>query len=121
MNLRLVLELKRLGRPMVVALNMADVAPARRASRSTSRGCRAELGVPVVETVGVQADGDAGLLAVLDAPGSASAGRRPQAPPSVERACRRPTAARGAPHPRAGRAATPAVQRLPPATDRRAS
>src|SRR3954447_22502979 len=28
MNLRLVLELKRLGRPMIVALNMADVARA---------------------------------------------------------------------------------------------
>ena len=38
MNLRLVLELKQLGRPMLVALNMADVARAAGPARSTSPG-----------------------------------------------------------------------------------
>ena len=45
MNLRLVLELKRLGRPMMVALNMADVARAqgpryRRRAPVRTVGCR---------------------------------------------------------------------------------
>ena len=39
MNLRLVLGIERLGRPMMVALNMADVVPRGRAWRSTSRAC----------------------------------------------------------------------------------
>src|SRR6476469_9141834 len=50
MNLRLVLELKRLGRPMLVALNMADVARAH-GIRIDVQQLAAELGCPVVETV----------------------------------------------------------------------
>jgi ferrous iron transport protein B len=66
MNLRLVLELKHLGRPLMVALNMADVARAEGLKIDVAR-LSAELGCPVVETVAVKADGHAGLLALLDA------------------------------------------------------
>ncbi|MDO9287000.1 MAG: ferrous iron transporter B, partial [Aquabacterium sp.] len=64
MNLRLVLECARLGRPMLVALNMVDMARSRGLSIDTER-LAAELGCPVVETVAVQADGHAALLARL--------------------------------------------------------
>ncbi len=66
MNLRLVLELARLQRPMIVALNMADVARAQGLAIDVAR-LAAELGCPVVETVAVRSDGHAGLLAQLDA------------------------------------------------------
>ncbi len=65
MNLRLVLELKRLGRPMVLSLNMADVARARGLQIDVARLSN-ELGMPVVETVAVQSQGHAALLAQLD-------------------------------------------------------
>ncbi|HLW25356.1 MAG TPA: ferrous iron transporter B [Steroidobacteraceae bacterium] len=64
-NLRLVLSLKRLGLPMVVALNMADVAR-RKGIVIDARLLSAELGVPVVETVGVRASGARDLVALLD-------------------------------------------------------
>ena len=64
MNLRLVLELKRLGRPMVVALNMVDMARSRGLVINTAK-LAAELGCPVVETVAVRSDGHAALLAQL--------------------------------------------------------
>jgi ferrous iron transport protein B len=64
MNLRLVLELIRLGRPVVVALNMADVARAQGLAIDVARLSR-ELGVPVVETVAVRHDGHAALLELL--------------------------------------------------------
>jgi len=65
MNLRLVLELKRLGRPMIVALNMTDVARARGLAIDVAR-LAAELGCPVVETVAVQHNGHSQLLVQLD-------------------------------------------------------
>jgi len=65
MNLRLVLELRRLGRPMIVSVNMADVARARGLAIDIQR-LSAELGVPVVETVAVQSRGHAALLAELE-------------------------------------------------------
>lgn len=65
MNLRLVLELRRLGRPMIVSLNMADVARARGLQIDVAR-LSAELGVPVVETVAVQSRGHEALLAQLE-------------------------------------------------------
>lgn len=61
MNLRLVLELKGLGTPMVVALNMADVARAHGLDIDLAR-LQAELGCPVVETVAVQHNGHAALM-----------------------------------------------------------
>ena len=65
MNLRLVLELRRLGRPMIVSLNMADVARARGLQIDVAK-LSAELGVPVVETVAVQSRGHEALLAELE-------------------------------------------------------
>jgi ferrous iron transport protein B len=65
MNLRLVLELKALGRPMMVALNMTDVARDQGLVIDVPR-LAAELGCAVVETVAVRHDGHAGLLAELE-------------------------------------------------------
>nr|WP_295778077.1 ferrous iron transporter B [Rhodoferax sp.] len=65
MNLRLVLEVQRLGHPVIVALNMADVARQRGLAIDVAK-LAAELGCPVVETVAVQYNGHAKLLAQLD-------------------------------------------------------
>ncbi|HEY4341649.1 MAG TPA: ferrous iron transporter B [Steroidobacteraceae bacterium] len=75
LNLRLVLELKRLGRPMVVALNMSDLARARGFRLDGAALARA-IGIPVVETVAIRPGGERELVALLD--------RTPQ-PPSVGR------------------------------------
>jgi ferrous iron transport protein B len=66
LNLRLVLEIQRLGLPMVLALNMVDVAKKRGIAIDTAR-LSSELGMPVVETVAVQAGGEKALLRALDA------------------------------------------------------
>ncbi|HEX3138512.1 MAG TPA: ferrous iron transporter B [Rhizobacter sp.] len=65
MNLRLVLELKRLGRPMILSLNMADVARDKGLKIDVAR-LSAELGMPVVETIAVQSHGHNALLAQLE-------------------------------------------------------
>jgi ferrous iron transport protein B len=65
MNLRLVLELARLGKPLIVALNMADVARANGLNIDVPRLSR-ELGCPVVATVAVKHNGHAALLAQLE-------------------------------------------------------
>lgn len=52
MNLRLVLQLRALGRPMVVALNMMDVARAHGLQIDVNK-LSAELRLPVVETVAI--------------------------------------------------------------------
>src|ERR1700683_740424 len=57
LNLRLVLELKRLGRPMVVALNMSDLARAR-GFRLDSAALSQAIGLPVVETVAIRPGGE---------------------------------------------------------------
>src|SRR6476661_6124494 len=64
LNLRLVLEIQRLGLPMVLALNMVDVANKRGIEIDTARLSQ-ELGMPVVETVAVQSGGEKTLLAKL--------------------------------------------------------
>jgi len=64
-NLRLVLSLKRLGLPMVVALNMTDIARRKGIIIDAPR-LAAELGAPVVETIGVKASGAGALIKVLD-------------------------------------------------------
>ncbi|MDP8986421.1 MAG: ferrous iron transporter B [Pseudomonadota bacterium] len=64
-NLRLVLSLRRLGLPMVVALNMTDIARRKGIIIDADKLSR-ELGVPVVETVGVKAAGAAALIPMLD-------------------------------------------------------
>lgn len=61
MNLRLVLELKRLGRPMLVALNMADVARTHGVEIDITQ-LESQLGCAVVETVAVAHDGHQKLL-----------------------------------------------------------
>ena len=65
LNLRLVLEARQLGLPMVVALNMSDVAQ-RRGIRIDSAALERELGVPVVETVGVRHDGAKALVQFIE-------------------------------------------------------
>jgi ferrous iron transport protein B len=65
MNLRLVLELTRLGKPMIVALNMADVARDHGLKIDVALLSK-ELGCPVVETVAVHHNGHAALLAQLE-------------------------------------------------------
>jgi len=72
LNLRMVLELKTLGRPMVLALNMMDVAQRRGIAIDREALSRA-LGIPVVETVAVRQGGDASLIEALDALSLASA------------------------------------------------
>jgi ferrous iron transport protein B len=67
-NLRLVLSLKRLGLPMVVALNMSDIARRRGLTIDAERLAR-ELGLPVVETIGVKTTGVRALVKVLDGVG----------------------------------------------------
>ena len=65
LNLRLVLEARRLGVPMVVALNMSDLAR-RRGIVIDRQALARELGMPVVETVGVHDEGARALVAHLD-------------------------------------------------------
>jgi ferrous iron transport protein B len=65
LNLRLVLELKRLGRPLIVALNMSDVARAR-GYKLDRAALEQELGVPVVETVAVRPGGERALVEAID-------------------------------------------------------
>ncbi|WP_295529669.1 ferrous iron transport protein B [uncultured Pseudacidovorax sp.] len=67
LNLRLVLEAKRLGVPMVMALNMTDMAE-RQGIRVDTDILSRELGIPVIRTVGVRRHGATELLAALDAP-----------------------------------------------------
>jgi ferrous iron transport protein B len=71
LNLRLVLEARRLGLPMVVALNMTDMAKKQGITVDAAVLSR-ELGVPVIETVGVHSGGAQGLLQALDAPVAAA-------------------------------------------------
>ncbi|TDR29088.1 ferrous iron transporter B [Hydromonas duriensis] len=55
-GLRLVLSVKRMGLPVVVALNMTDVAQ-RRGIKIDEALLSTELGLPVVSTVGVKTEG----------------------------------------------------------------
>ncbi|HTM80699.1 ferrous iron transporter B [Asticcacaulis sp.] len=66
LHLRFVLEVKRLGRPMILALNMMDAARKRGITIDTAK-LEAELGVRVIETIAVKANGTAALVAHLDA------------------------------------------------------
>lgn len=65
LNLRLVVEAKRLGLPMVLALNMADVAE-NRGLRIDTTVLERELGMPVVRTVAVKRGGADALLATIE-------------------------------------------------------
>lgn len=65
LNLRMVLELKRLGKPILLALNMSDVAQ-KRGIKIDREKLSQELGLPVVETVAVRAGGVVDLIHCLD-------------------------------------------------------
>ncbi|GMU42877.1 MAG: ferrous iron transporter B [Xanthomonadales bacterium] len=83
LNLRLVLEVRRLGLPMLLALNMSDVA-ARRGIEIDLPQLSQRLGVPVVPTVGVHRGGADPLLAALDAmPATIPAPAPPWHPPTL--------------------------------------
>ncbi|MFN3435838.1 MAG: FeoB small GTPase domain-containing protein, partial [Sphingomonas sp.] len=75
-HLRFVLQLRQLGRPMVVALNMIDMAT-RDGLTIDADALSAELGVPVVTTVAVRKRGLDELRVALDGVLRAS---RPAAP-----------------------------------------
>ena len=66
-NLRLVLAVKRLGVPCIVALNMIDLA-AQRGIQVDAAALSAALELPVVNTVAVNMAGAAPLIALLDQP-----------------------------------------------------
>lgn len=66
LHLRFALEVRELGLPMVLALNMVDVAR-RRGVRVDRAALEAELGVPVVETVAVRRNGTAVLVEQIEA------------------------------------------------------
>jgi ferrous iron transport protein B len=65
LSLRLTLELCQLGVPLIVALNMSDLAH-RRGFRLDREALARELGVPVVETVAIRPGGEASLLEALE-------------------------------------------------------
>ena len=64
LNLRLVVEAKRLGLPMVLALNMSDVAK-HRGVQIDVPALERELGMPVVETVAVRRGGADELIRAI--------------------------------------------------------
>jgi ferrous iron transport protein B len=66
LHLRFALELRELGRPMIVALNMVDAAQ-RRGIVIDRDALERELGVPVVETVAVRRHGAQALVEKIDA------------------------------------------------------
>jgi len=66
LHLRFVLELRELGKPMIVALNMVDAAE-RRGIKIDVPALEQALGVPVVETVAVRRNGAQALVERLDA------------------------------------------------------
>jgi ferrous iron transport protein B len=65
LHLRFALEVRRLGRPMLLVLNMMDDAKRRGISINTDKLSQ-RLGMPVVEAVAVKRSGVAALLARLD-------------------------------------------------------
>jgi ferrous iron transport protein B len=66
LNLRLVVEAKRLGLPMVLALNMADVAR-HRGVQIDVPALERELAIPVVQTVAVRRGGADELIKIIQA------------------------------------------------------
>ncbi len=65
LGLRLVMELRSLNRPMVLALNQMDEARRRGISINTAALSQA-IGIPIIETVAVNSQGVADLRKVLD-------------------------------------------------------
>jgi ferrous iron transport protein B len=75
LTLRLVLELKKAGKPIMLALNMFDIAERRGIGIDMDRLSR-DLGIPVVSTVAVRRNGTVDLLQQIDrlAPGNGGNG-----------------------------------------------
>ncbi|MEZ0601208.1 ferrous iron transporter B [Paraburkholderia sp. IW21] len=65
LHLRFVLEVKRLGRPVVLALNMIDAA-ARRGITIDVPALQRRLGVQVAQTIAVQRNGARSLIELID-------------------------------------------------------
>ncbi len=65
-HLRLLLELRLLGRPLILALNMMDIAQERGCQISVETLSR-QLGIPVVTTVAMRKHGVRDLLGQIDA------------------------------------------------------
>ncbi len=82
--LRLVIELKRVGRPMLLVLNMIDIARRRGIDIDLDK-LSAELGVPVVTSTAVRRGGTEELLRRIDEMAASAAGK------SVESTWQTPT------------------------------
>jgi ferrous iron transport protein B len=65
LHLRFALEIRRLGRPMIIALNMMDDA-LRRGIQIDVAKLSAQIGVPIIETVAVKRQGVNELLKQLE-------------------------------------------------------
>ncbi|MBV8259973.1 MAG: ferrous iron transporter B [Paraburkholderia sp.] len=65
LHLRFVLEVQRMGRPIVLALNMMDAAKRRGIEVNVAELSR-QLGMPVVETVAVRRGGAQALIELID-------------------------------------------------------
>ncbi|MCR6628591.1 MAG: ferrous iron transporter B [Magnetospirillum sp.] len=65
LNLRLALELKQLGRPVILALNMMDAAE-KQGMAVDAGELSAELGMPVVPTIAIRKGGIQALLDQID-------------------------------------------------------
>ena len=81
LHLRFVLEVKRLGRPVVLALNMMDTARRRGISIDVAELQR-RLGVPVVQTVAVKRGGARALIEHVDGDVPVAAPAEAQTPAS---------------------------------------
>jgi ferrous iron transport protein B len=73
-SLRLVIELKRVGRPILLVLNMIDIAR-RRGIDIDLQKLSAELGVPVVTSTAVRRGGTEELLRRIDEMAASAAGK----------------------------------------------
>jgi len=82
LHLRFALEIRRLGRPMLLALNMMDDAR-RRGITIDVTGLSQHLGIPVVETVAIKRHGAAALLNQIESfelPAVAASGAQDHSP-----------------------------------------
>ena len=68
LHLRFVLEIRQLGRPMVLALNMMDAANKRGIHIDMDK-LQALLGIPVIQTVAIASGGARGLIEHIDTEG----------------------------------------------------
>jgi len=75
LHLRFALELREIGKPMILAVNMMDAARRRGIAIDLPK-LQEELGIPVVETVAVQRHGAAALIDAIESMG------RHMAPPA---------------------------------------